>query len=288
LEIGVGSLLLSFYFYLLPTLTIISFLMRISVLTENYPGTFTKAEHGLSYLLEFDSKKILFDTGQSNLFLENAGIMNLDLSDIDLIVLSHGHYDHGNGLKFLKSKKLICHPGCFAKRYGNKGEKYIGLDETKEELASRFDLACYTESNKISNKIYFLGEIPRISDFESKTTGFSFANGEPDFVMDDSALALVMDEGLFIVTGCGHSGVINTFERAKAVTGINKLYGLIGGTHLQKNNKQTKETIKYLKNNGLRHVRPSHCTALPALCVFHKEFGTAQLKTGDKLNYQAK
>ncbi|MDX2415073.1 MAG: MBL fold metallo-hydrolase, partial [Bacteroidales bacterium] len=193
--------------------------MRLSILCENSPGRSTRAEHGISYLLEFDSKKILFDTGQSDLFLENARIMNLDLSNIDQIVLSHGHYDHGNGLKFLDKGKLLCHPGCFAKRYNKTGSKYIGLGETREELNLRFDLRCTSDPYPISDKIIFLGEIPRKSEFESLTTGFSFEDGKPDFVMDDSAIVLIMDKGLFVITGCGHSGVINTFERAKDVTG---------------------------------------------------------------------
>ena len=259
--------------------------MRISILTENSPGTYTQAEHGLSYLIEYNSKKILFDTGQSELFLQNAQIMNIDLGDIDLIVLSHGHYDHGNGLRFLERGKLLCHPDCFVKRYGNKGEKYIGLGETKKELLDRFELICSSEAYRISEKIYFLGGIPRNSEYESRTTGFTFEDGKPDFVADDSALALVMNEGLFIVTGCGHSGVINTFERAKQASGVEKLYGIIGGFHLKENNRQAKETISYLKENKVQHVYPSHCTALPALCAFLGEFGTKPPKTGDILEF---
>jgi 7,8-dihydropterin-6-yl-methyl-4-(beta-D-ribofuranosyl)aminobenzene 5'-phosphate synthase len=259
--------------------------MRISILTENSPGTYTQAEHGLSYLIEFDSRKILFDTGQSELFLQNAQIMNIDLGDVDLIVLSHGHYDHGNGLRFLERGTLLCHPDCFVKRYGNKGEKYIGLGETKKELLDRFEHIGSREPYRISDKIYFLGGIPRNSEYESQSTGFTFEDGTPDFVPDDSALALVMEEGLFIVTGCGHSGVINTFERAKAATGIEKLFGIIGGFHLKENNLQTRETINYLKKNGVKHVYPSHCTALPALCAFHREFETKAPRTGDILEF---
>lgn len=259
--------------------------MRISVLVENSPGTWTQAEHGLSYLLEYDSRKILFDTGQSELFLQNAAIMNVVLDDIDMVVLSHGHYDHGNGLRFLERGTLLCHPECFCKRYGNKGKKYIGLGETKKELLDRFELISSAEAYKISDKIVFLGGIPRKSAYESQTTSFTFEDGSDDFVPDDSALALVMDKGIFIVTGCGHSGVINTFERAKEATGIDRLYGIIGGFHLKHNNRQTKETIKYLKKNKVEHVYASHCTALPALCAFYREFGVTAPKTGDILEF---
>ena len=77
-----------------------------------------------------------------------------------------------------------------------------------------------------------------------------------------------MPEGLFIVTGCGHSGIVNTFEYARKVTGISKLYGVIGGLHLKENDFQTQETIKYIRENNLTHIFPSHCTELPAYVLF--------------------
>jgi len=72
--------------------------MKISVLTENHAGSITMAEHGLSYLIELDGKRILFDTGQSEMFLRNAEVMNISMKNIDIVILSHGHFDHGNGM----------------------------------------------------------------------------------------------------------------------------------------------------------------------------------------------
>ena len=71
--------------------------MKISILTDNHPGVNTPAEHGLSYLIESDGKRLLFDTGQSEMFLKNSNIMNASLTNIDMIILSHGHFDHGSG-----------------------------------------------------------------------------------------------------------------------------------------------------------------------------------------------
>ena len=259
--------------------------MKISVLTENAPGTFTAAEHGLSYLIEHDGKRILFDTGQSDLFLKNAGLMGVDMNHIDVIILSHGHYDHGDGLQYLLGGQLICHPGCFVKRYGSGGRRYIGLKCSEDEITNKFRLLSTAEPYEISPAIIFLGEIPRITPFESKTTGFVFEDGSPDFVMDDSAVALIVDEGIFVVTGCGHAGVVNTLEHARKVSGRQKICGIIGGFHLKENNIQTRETIKYLEKEGVQHVYPSHCTALPALAAFHNVFGGKQLKTGDILTF---
>lgn len=255
--------------------------MIVSVLTDNKAGAYTGAEHGLSYLIEFNNKKLLFDTGQSNLFIKNAGIMGVSLNNIDFIILSHGHFDHGNGLQYCKGGKLICHPGCFTKRYRKSDFSYIGLANTKEEMAATFDLILSIEPFQIDENIIFLGEIPRNTDFEAKTTSFVFEDGTPDFVQDDSAITININEGLFIFTGCGHSGIVNIMEHAKQVTGIQKLHGIMGGFHLKKTNRQTKETIRYLNKNGIKHVLPSHCTEPPALSLFHKTFSSKPVKTGD-------
>ncbi|MGM0464585.1 MAG: MBL fold metallo-hydrolase [Bacteroidota bacterium] len=257
--------------------------MKISILTDNAPGTYTAAEHGLSYLIEHDGRRILFDTGQSDLFLKNADIMNIDMDSVDTIVLSHGHYDHGNGLKYLSGGTLICHPACFGKKYGRGGKKYIGLYGNRDELEKKFKLICSAEPYSITENIVFLGEIPRVTDFESKETYFTFEDGSPDYIMDDSAVALIHKEGLFVITGCGHAGVVNTLEHALKVTGEKRIYGIMGGFHLKDNNQQTKQTIKYLQQKEVKHVYPSHCTALPAMAAFYDAFGMRQLKTGETI-----
>lgn len=259
--------------------------MTISILTDNHAGVWTIAEHGLSYLIEYDNKKLLFDAGQSDLFLRNAAIMNISLTDIDLTILSHGHFDHGDGLWNLPGGSLLCHPGCFVKRYRKADNSYIGLSKTKSELSGKFELLISADPYKITEKIYFLGEIPRLTDFESQTTGFTFDDGFPDFVVDDSALMMLGDEGLFVVTGCGHAGIINTLEYAKNITGEKRIFGIMGGFHLKENNRQTKETIRYLKGNNVKHVIPSHCTDLPALSAFYESFRLKQVKTGDVFKF---
>jgi 7,8-dihydropterin-6-yl-methyl-4-(beta-D-ribofuranosyl)aminobenzene 5'-phosphate synthase len=259
--------------------------MTISVLVDNRAGSQTPSEHGLSYLIEYDGKRILLDTSRSDMFLLNAEILNVSMKNIDMVVLSHGHYDHGDGLSFLNGGTLICHPGCFVKRYRNTDHSFIGLKTVREELSGKFSLITSSEHYSISEKIYFLGEIPRLTDFESVTTTFIFEDGSPDFVMDDSALALIMPEGLFVITGCAHAGIVNTLEHAMKITGIRKLFGIIGGFHLKENDHQTKETIKYLKKSGIKHILPSHCTELPALAAFYDSFGIRQVKTGDIIRF---
>lgn len=239
-----------------------------------------KAEHGLSYVVEFDDK-VLFDTGQSNLFLKNAKQMQVDIGSVEKVVLSHGHYDHGNGLYMLKNKKLICHPNVFTKRYSGKQRKYVGLDLSKEEALKSFEIENCKDPYWISDKICFLGEIPRIFSFERSETSFYLENNEKDELLDDSALVVKMKQGLFVISGCAHSGICNIIEHAKQVTGIDKVFGVFGGFHLKFNNKQTKETVEYMKQNTVEIIMPSHCTDLPALSVFYREFKGEQVRAGN-------
>jgi 7,8-dihydropterin-6-yl-methyl-4-(beta-D-ribofuranosyl)aminobenzene 5'-phosphate synthase len=113
--------------------------MKITVLNDNAPGRLCLSEFGLSYLVEAD-KKILFDTGATDVFLRNACKLNIPLDDIDAIVLSHGHWDHGNGLTNLRGHQLICHPNSFIRRYNKKDNSYVGLNLSFEEIKARFNL----------------------------------------------------------------------------------------------------------------------------------------------------
>lgn len=255
--------------------------LSVSVLTDNVPGKDYLSEHGLSFFIEFSGKKVLFDTGQSDVFLRNASLMGLSLHNRDLIILSHGHFDHGNGLSYLEGGRLLCHPGCFVKRYRASDMSYIGLGNSRNELQKKFDLITSAVPFSVGERIVFLGEVPRNTAFESKNTSFVLEGGEPDFVMDDSGVALLHDEGLFVITGCGHAGVVNTLEHARKVTGEKRLFGIMGGFHLKQVDRQTVETVEYLKTNGVKHVLPSHCTAQPALEAFYKQFGKHTVRTGE-------
>ncbi len=258
--------------------------MKITILSENVAGGKYFAEHGLSYLVETDNKIILWDTGHSDIFLQNAKLLNVDFSKVDTIALSHGHWDHGNGLKYLKDKTLITHPGSFIKRFRKGGKENIGLDLTFEELEKRFRIIKTKEPYSISDKIIFLGEIPRINSFESKKTTFVDEMQNDDFIVDDSALAIIEDNELIVVSGCSHAGICNIIEYAKKVTKLTKVKAVFGGFHLKTIDKQTKETINYFKENKIEKIFPSHCTELPALTAFYNEFKIEQIKTGMVLN----
>jgi 7,8-dihydropterin-6-yl-methyl-4-(beta-D-ribofuranosyl)aminobenzene 5'-phosphate synthase len=260
--------------------------MKITILTENCAGGHFLAEHGLSYLIEIDNQKILFDSGHSDVFLKNARQMGIDIeNEVKTVVLSHGHWDHGDGLRFLQNKRLIAHPGAFIRRFRKKDFSPVGLSLTKKEIEIRFEL---TESNapvQLSEHLFFLGEVSRKNDFESQTTSFTDDLGNADFIPDDSALAAIVNKRLVVVTGCSHSGICNIVEQAKKVTGISDVKAVLGGFHLKEQNEQTRQTIAYFKTNQIEQIYPTHCTELPALAAFYDAFQNHQIKTGMVLEF---
>uniref|UniRef100_UPI0032178C10 MBL fold metallo-hydrolase n=1 Tax=uncultured Draconibacterium sp. TaxID=1573823 RepID=UPI0032178C10 len=255
--------------------------MKISILTDNVAGGKYLAEHGLSYLIEVDGELILFDTGHSDVFLKNAEKLGVDIyKNVKKVVLSHGHWDHGNGLQHLKNKTLLAHPGIFVERFRKTDHSPVGLSFSRNHLQQKFDIQEIQTSCQITKNLYYLGEIPRLNNFESQTTPFELIDGSDDFIPDDSALAATINNRLIIITGCSHSGICNICEHAKAVTGITEISAVIGGFHLKFQNKQTQNTINYFKKNGVEMVLPAHCTDLPALALFYREFKIKQVKTG--------
>jgi len=152
-------------------------------------------------------------------------------------------------------------------------------------MHERFEIITSSKLYPISKNITFLGEIPRLNNFESQITTFTLENGDEDFVIDDSGIVIKLDNEIIVISGCAHSGICNMIEYAKTITGINKIRAVIGGFHLKHNNIQTQETIKYLKKQEVKELYPSHCTELPALAAFHDEFNIKQLKAGMILNF---
>jgi 7,8-dihydropterin-6-yl-methyl-4-(beta-D-ribofuranosyl)aminobenzene 5'-phosphate synthase len=258
--------------------------MQITVLNDNHAGYECTAEHGLSYLID-DEISVLFDAGPSDIILRNSKILGIDLQTVKYIVLSHGHWDHGNGLKYLSNTDLICHPGCFIKRYRKKNQSYIGLDMSFEDIIRNFNLKTTEIPYSITDRTTFLGEIPRKNKFESVFTSYVDENGNDDFTMDDSGLAIMTGNGLVIISGCAHSGICNMIEHAKSVTGISRIHAVIGGFHLRKINQQLYETIDFLKNQDIDLLMPSHCTSIPVIAEFYNHFSCIPVTTGSTYQF---
>ncbi|MCK5334104.1 MAG: MBL fold metallo-hydrolase [Candidatus Aenigmarchaeota archaeon] len=226
-------------------------MIKITVL-HNEPDEFVEETSGFSVLIETKTKKILFDTSYSDDIIENARKGKINLSNIDYLVLSHGHIDHTEGLKFVdfsEVKTLLAHPDCFQKKYF-KGAGYVGIPFVLDYLRQKTKTTLTKEPYWLDeNKIVFLGQIPRKTDFEAKEPVGCLETGEDDFVLDDSAIAIKTDKGLVIISGCSHSGICNIIEYAKEVCDENKIYAILGGFHLF-NKETTDKTIEFIKNQN--------------------------------------
>ena len=267
--------------------------MKLRVLEDNntFIDNYYLGEPAVSYYIEDNDIKILFDAGYSDAFIKNAESMGIDLNTINKIVISHGHNDHTGGLKYLfnninnKDIELLAHTECLNKKMFE--EEYIGTSMTKEQLSKKCKLRLINAPVQISENIIFLGEIPESNKFEIREViGKCESNGEMinDIVRDDTAIVYKSKKGLFIIKGCSHSGICNIIEYAKKVCNENRIYGVIGGFHLFEVNDRLYNTIKYFKENSIKLLYPCHCTSLNVKIEMAKELQIKEVGVGLELN----
>lgn len=256
----------------------------ITILVDNLvrkPGL--KAEHGLSCLVQVDSYLFLWDTGQTDLLLHNAKALKINLSKIEAIVLSHGHYDHTGGLLPVlemldKPVPVYAHPdifsGHYAVMYGK--SRSIGPDFTEKQLKNMgVELILSRKPIEIFPGVKTTGEIPRLTDFEDvggkwfKDVGLTI----PDQLKDDQSLVIETRKGLIVVLGCTHSGVINTLQHVRKLYPGKNIDAVIGGMHLAKaSERRMSKTIEMMKEIGVRIAIPGHCTGIPQSIRLSSEF----------------
>ncbi len=243
-------------------------ILRISILVENWVcDTHVKAEWWLSMFIEFWDKKILWDSWMSDIFLENAKNMKLNLNKIDLIILSHFHDDHTWWLKntnFAEQKSILAHPRVFSEVWKNIKWNY-------KKIESKWVY-------EITKDFYFLWEIPRIS-FEKWTYW-------KDKMLDDTALAIKTKKWLVVIAWCSHSWIVNICEYAKKITKEDKIYWLIWGLHLLKmvwddnsSNEDIDKTIEYFEKEKIQKLYPIHCVDFFVLAKMKQKFDIEKLYT---------
>ncbi|BFH73730.1 MBL fold metallo-hydrolase [Sulfurisphaera javensis] len=259
--------------------------LKITVLSDNFTSTIIPpliGEWGFSAYIEADDTRILYDVGNSGLpVLHNSKLLGIDLSKVDYIVLSHGHSDHTGGLgnkellDILKGKTIIAHPSIFEKKFLNWGGKlqYIGLPLTREEIERNFNLILTRKPLEFAKGIIFSGEVKRYGYpeynsglFKSEEEGI-----ESDHLYDDAALFINSVKGLVILTGCGHSNVLNIINHAKEITGVNKIYAVLGGFHLLSSEAQhVNDVINKLSSEAVK-IGPAHCSGNLAKSLVSKD-----------------
>lgn len=259
--------------------------MKINILTENRARKRGfLAEHGLSIYIESEEANILFDTGQSDVYIHNASAMNVDLQQADCVVLSHGHYDHCGGLvhfpKSLKTPKIYVQKSAFGKRYAlnSDGKTYreIGIPWSLTQQDDIKNHLVYTQvTTKIAPNVFLCGEIPFTTPFEGVPSGFFLGEEKKkDMLQDEQMLIFNKEEGLYIFLGCSHPGVVNCLQYAKKLFPSKKINTVVAGMHLGSVDPlRLQKTMEYLANSDIQKLVPLHCTGIFAIAAMKHLLG---------------
>ena len=251
------------------------------------------SEHGFSALVRTSSGNsthtVLFDTGFSEIgAVYNANALGADLSSVEAIALSHGHVDHTGGFESMaaaiprKGIPVVAHPVIFrAPRYLKVKEdlNIILSSLTREQIGAAGMKLVETRTPLVlpGGDILFLGEIPRRTDFEKGLPSAHYREGgveKWDPIEDDTSLVMnLRGKGLIILSGCAHSGIVNTVRYAKEVTGVEAVHAVMGGFHLSG---PLFESIigrdnGRAENSRSAYVIPTHCTGRKAIAYMEKE-----------------
>jgi 7,8-dihydropterin-6-yl-methyl-4-(beta-D-ribofuranosyl)aminobenzene 5'-phosphate synthase len=247
------------------------------------------AEHGLSLWIEYKEKQILFDTGQSDAFIKNAKQLGVDLARTDVIVISHGHYDHTGGLSAIldiaTKAKIYLHPAATEPKFSQKtsAAKSIGMsDSAKKAIQGRHVIWTVTPAQLFSG-MAVTGQVPRINNFEDVGGVFFLDENcqKADELLDDQTLFIESAMGLIVVFGCAHSGVVNALDYISKLTGQNKIYAVIGGMHLMNANRtRIANTINAFARYDIQKIVPLHCTGQNAMEKLKNAFGDKCMSWG--------
>jgi 7,8-dihydropterin-6-yl-methyl-4-(beta-D-ribofuranosyl)aminobenzene 5'-phosphate synthase len=260
--------------------------IKITTLVENTVAQSGKkliGEHGLSFYIETENNKILFDTGQNLAISNNAKVLGIDLKQIDSVVLTHGHYDHSGGLKSLleynRNFTFYAHPDVFGHKLKGVDDnfKYIGIPLEKNFLEEKgIELKLNRNGAQICSGVMTTGEIPLENDFEGLESGFYLRKSDQvvaDTLADDQAVILDTNNGLTVLLGCSHRGVINTLNHVAKLSAKKKINAILGGLHLGKaSDSKIRKIMDHLRGFELEKIGVGHCTGTRAFLALSNGF----------------
>ena len=258
---------------------------EITILATNIANFGGIGEWSFSALLESEEESILFDTGfDENTVLHNANLLEKDLSKVEKVILSHFHGDHTGGLIKLRQTYMNSNPkafsnvyvaeGFFDQRFDINGELrgFIGgfnnvSDFRKQAEDIGINFIVINDSYEIATNLILSGPVERIFERVVVSPGFYLKeNGElvDDLLKDDQSLGIKTDKGWYMMSGCGHAGMMNTAHKFHQIENRD-VYGAIGGFHLYRSSEEViKNTAKSLKEFGLKQLVGGHCTGIHA------------------------
>jgi 7,8-dihydropterin-6-yl-methyl-4-(beta-D-ribofuranosyl)aminobenzene 5'-phosphate synthase len=264
---------------------------KITILCENSIATPFPliGEHGLAILIESDDTT-LFDTGQGLGILQNLKTLGKDISVIQRIILSHGHYDHTGGLlQVLQSinRKIdvYAHPDIFTNKVaviplGNQTlEASIGIRASKEEYEKAGAVfQPISGLTAITNSIKAIAEINRPQSWQGfdERLKVKLPDGtiKDDIFNDDCSLVIETDSGPIVLLGCAHAGIVEILHDIAKQTGYKEFHAVIGGTHLESAPESyVQKAIDTLKAFKVKKIGTSHCTGFKVACIMQHEFG---------------
>ncbi|MBN1917680.1 MAG: MBL fold metallo-hydrolase [Verrucomicrobia bacterium] len=259
--------------------------IRLTVLVEDTAGRADlQPEHGFAVWIETDDGRVLFDTGQGGALGPNAQALGIDLSTADAIVLSHGHYDHTGGLPTALSAapeaSVFTHLAAFDPKYA-RGEgglaRSIGMPTEAAHALARHagELIETARPTEVLPGLFATGQVPRSTGFEDVGGPFYLdeACTRPDPLLDDQALYFTAAEGVAIVLGCAHAGVVNTMRHVAAIAGAGTIHCVLGGMHLGgASSERIEMTARAFSDLGVARLGPAHCTGERAVTRFRSQF----------------
>ncbi|WP_022940179.1 MBL fold metallo-hydrolase [Psychromonas hadalis] len=259
--------------------------LTITVLVDNNVSGDLQAEHGFAVLIEHNNQRILFDAGQNEALFYNAKKLGIQLTGLDEIILSHGHYDHGGNLEWLlknnPNANLHLHPDCLQTRYSidARGIRNIALSESAV-TAIKNTLLCRVKANsqpsQVTSAINLTGQIERKQPLELCSGPFYLDKqaDKEDLLLDDQSLWINTKQGIVIITGCCHAGIENTVTKIQKQSSTQQIHTILGGLHLHNaRSERLQHSADFLQSLQLKQLYPGHCTGKEAQALLKERLG---------------